>query len=220
MSCERLTLCSGGEGKVRDAFQLKRCIADLLLVTLLHRWRTYIKLYVSCNRNTTPYRCFVISFKYYMYIVAWKVKATINHFLIVGFRFSYARASIRFLKYMLFIISGVKWPGRGVNHPLPPSSTDVKERVDLYLYSFSGPLRPAVGRILLYMSLVICFENNRGRFYQKLLRQNHSECCPDRAFWTIVVRYFLNRVSGLVAALKCFVHTKAKIMWNWCGSEK
>jgi hypothetical protein len=32
---------------------------------------------------------------------------------------------------------GVKRPGRGVNHP-PPSSAEVKERVELYLYSPSG----------------------------------------------------------------------------------
>ena len=29
-------------------------------------------------------------------------------------------------------------PGRGVNHP-PPSSTEVKERIEPYLYSPSGP---------------------------------------------------------------------------------
>jgi hypothetical protein len=33
---------------------------------------------------------------------------------------------------------GVTWPGRGVNHP-PPSSSEVKERVKLYLYSPAGP---------------------------------------------------------------------------------
>jgi hypothetical protein len=32
---------------------------------------------------------------------------------------------------------GVKKPGRGVDHPLPPSA-EVKERVELYLYSPSG----------------------------------------------------------------------------------
>ena len=31
----------------------------------------------------------------------------------------------------------VKWPGRGVDYP-PPSSAEVKERVELYLYSTSG----------------------------------------------------------------------------------
>ena len=36
-------------------------------------------------------------------------------------------------------IPGVKRPGRGVNHP-PPSSAEVKERIELYMYSPSGPL--------------------------------------------------------------------------------
>jgi len=34
--------------------------------------------------------------------------------------------------------------GRGVDHPLP-SSAEVKERVELYLYSPSGPLWPVIG---------------------------------------------------------------------------
>jgi hypothetical protein len=40
---------------------------------------------------------------------------------------------------------GVKLPGRGVDH-LPSSSTRVKERVQLYLYSPSGPSWPVLGR--------------------------------------------------------------------------
>jgi len=39
---------------------------------------------------------------------------------------------------------GVKRLGCGVNHP-PPSSTEVKERVELYLYSPSGPSLPVLG---------------------------------------------------------------------------
>jgi hypothetical protein len=42
------------------------------------------------------------------------------------------------LEYLFYNLSGVKRPGRGVDHP-PPSSTEVKERVELYLYSPSGP---------------------------------------------------------------------------------
>ena len=34
--------------------------------------------------------------------------------------------------------AGVKWPGYGVDHP-PPSSAEVKVRVELHLYSTSGP---------------------------------------------------------------------------------
>ena len=39
---------------------------------------------------------------------------------------------------------GVNRPGRGVDHP-PPSSAEVKERVELYHYSRSGPLWPVLG---------------------------------------------------------------------------
>jgi len=35
--------------------------------------------------------------------------------------------------------SGVSWPGHIVDH-LPTSSTEIKERVGLYLYSSSSPL--------------------------------------------------------------------------------
>jgi len=39
---------------------------------------------------------------------------------------------------------GVKWPGRGVNNQ-PPSSAEVKERVELYFYSPFGPSWPVLG---------------------------------------------------------------------------
>ena len=46
---------------------------------------------------------------------------------------------------------GVKLPGRGVDHPTP-SSADVKERVERYLYSPSGLSWPV---LLLYLSLLV-----------------------------------------------------------------
>ena len=39
---------------------------------------------------------------------------------------------------------GVKQLGCGIDHP-PPSSVNIKERVELYLYSPSGPLWPVLG---------------------------------------------------------------------------
>ena len=39
---------------------------------------------------------------------------------------------------------GVKQLGCGIDHP-PPSSAEVKERVQLYLYSPSAPLWPVIG---------------------------------------------------------------------------
>ena len=38
----------------------------------------------------------------------------------------------------------VKQPGRGIDHP-PPYTAEVKERVELYLYSPSGPSWPVTG---------------------------------------------------------------------------
>jgi hypothetical protein len=40
--------------------------------------------------------------------------------------------------------SGLKWPRHGVDHP-PLASAEVKERVELYLYSPSGPSWPVLG---------------------------------------------------------------------------
>jgi len=39
---------------------------------------------------------------------------------------------------------GIKRPEYGVEHPLP-SSAEIKERVELYLYSLSGPSWPILG---------------------------------------------------------------------------
>ena len=52
---------------------------------------------------------------------------------------------------------GVKRPVRGVEHP-SPYSAEVKERVELYLYSPSGSSWPVIGRTLplsyLHLSVV------------------------------------------------------------------
>ena len=51
------------------------------------------------------------------------------------------------------ISRGVKRPGRGFNHQ-PPSGVEVKERVELYLYSPYGPLWPFLGWTLpLYITV-------------------------------------------------------------------
>ena len=51
------------------------------------------------------------------------------------------------LKWETALFPGVKWPGPGANHPLP-SSAEVKERVQLYLYYPSGPSWSVLGRTL------------------------------------------------------------------------
>jgi len=57
---------------------------------------------------------------------------------------------------------GVRRQGHGVDHP-PPSSAEVKERVELYLYSTSGSSWPVRGWTLLFMGLNVglsLHENN------------------------------------------------------------
>ena len=57
---------------------------------------------------------------------------------------------------------GVRQLGHGVDHR-PPSSAEVKERVELYLYSTSGSSWPVIGWTFLYMGLKVglsLHENN------------------------------------------------------------
>jgi hypothetical protein len=42
---------------------------------------------------------------------------------------------------------GIRWPGRRADHP-PTSRAEVKEKVELYLYSTSEPSLPVLGRTL------------------------------------------------------------------------
>ena len=49
-----------------------------------------------------------------------------------------------------WVILRVNWPGRSVNHP-PQSSAEVKEKVELYLYSPSAPSWPVLGWNLLFL---------------------------------------------------------------------
>jgi len=51
---------------------------------------------------------------------------------------------------------GVKRPGCGIDHP-PPHSTQVTERVELYLYSTSGPSWPVIGWTLPSFYLLFTF---------------------------------------------------------------
>jgi hypothetical protein len=48
------------------------------------------------------------------------------------------------IQWVLGLSPGVNRPGRGVDHP-PPSSAQVKERVELFLCSTSGTLWPVIG---------------------------------------------------------------------------
>jgi hypothetical protein len=55
-----------------------------------------------------------------------------------------------------FLYWEVKWPIRAVKHR-DTSGVEVKERVELYLYSSSGPSRPVTERILLFFYYAVYF---------------------------------------------------------------
>jgi hypothetical protein len=46
-----------------------------------------------------------------------------------------------------FLSPRVKWPGLVLDHP-PPSSAEIEERIELYLFSSSGLLWPVLGQNL------------------------------------------------------------------------
>ena len=60
--------------------------------------------------------------------------------------------------------------GRGVKHP-PASSAEVKERVELYLYSLSGPSWPVIGRSFTFTFTVQWLENRA-----RSLHDDHRNC--------------------------------------------
>ena len=97
---------------------------------------------------------------------------------------------------------GVKRPGRGVDHP-PPSSADVKERVELYLYC---PLRLRDliwGKLYLYVYCTISNFKTQYEFYQipkkcLILRAAHDMTCRLTkicSFYLSHVRYDKNFTS-------------------------
>ena len=59
----------------------------------------------------------------------------------------------------------VKRPGRGVDHP-PPCSTEVEGRVELYLYSPSGPSWLVLGLTLLLPLLKYQVVNKSNKMQQ------------------------------------------------------
>ena len=79
----------------------------------------------------------------------------------------------------------VKRSGRGVGHP-PPSNVEVKERVELYLYSSSGPSWSVLGRTI-PLFLVHCTELSK----QSSLRFRIRATCPlhmNHAYTTSIFR--------------------------------
>jgi len=63
----------------------------------------------------------------------------------------------------------VKRQGRGVDRS-PPSNVKVKERVELYIYSSSGPSYPVLGRAFALPPICACV-------YMTALREKFAQLC-------------------------------------------
>ena len=72
---------------------------------------------------------------------------------------------------------GVKRPGRGADHPVPPKCRG-HERVELYLYSPSGPSWPVIGRALPYLT---CYSTRM----EKSLSQGHFVRQNSQIDWSM-----------------------------------
>ena len=59
-----------------------------------------------------------------------------------------------------FLSPGLKWPGRSFNYP-SPSSAEVEERVELYLYSLSGLSWYVLGERYLCLTYILLFAKHR-----------------------------------------------------------
>jgi hypothetical protein len=93
---------------------------------------------------------------------------------------------------------GVKWPGRGFDHP-PPSCAKVKERVELYLYSPSGPSWPGLGWPLplpLYIYIYLCIS---WMFKKKQVR--------------ILLQLKPNNALNLIKIIIILQHTSSYTFW-------
>ena len=89
---------------------------------------------------------------------------------------------------------GLKRPGRGVDHP-PPSSAEVKGRVELYLYSNSGPSWPVVGWPLPFIEIIIKHTTHKTQYL--------FVCLPSRSVLT-----YMEYTNVSVRNTIYFIYTK------------
>ena len=106
-------------------------------------------------------------------------------------------------------IPGAKGPGRGVNHP-HQSSAEVKERVELYIYSLSGSSWPVLGRTSHFtftspsLSNLTCQEGRAGTV--KVLLHCVVHMVSHYAVHNSLLSFFL---SPFVASCSCSLHVSS-----------
>jgi hypothetical protein len=95
------------------------------------------------------------------------------------------------IKWVSF--QGVKRPGRGVNHP-PPSSARVKEIVELYFYSPSGPSWSVLGRPLPLRSLKFKVRENGVMRHRNEIKEKKSKWRIEKTVLRGVITFRLQRI--------------------------
>jgi hypothetical protein len=84
---------------------------------------------------------------------------------------------------------GVRWPGRGVNHP-PPSSAEDEERVELYLYTSSRSSWPVLGWTL-PLPLPLLYDKrydfNHIKYSRNIFQLNQPTRCSNLSSLLLVV---------------------------------
>jgi len=80
------------------------------------------------------------------------------------------------IKWVPGIVLGVKRPGCGVNHP-PTSSAEVKEGVNLYLYSPLGLCGLSKGELFLFTATVLLqtVDLENCKLYHTKPKKNHTK---------------------------------------------
>ena len=115
---------------------------------------------------------------------------------------------------------GVKEPGRGVDHPLP-SSAGFKERVEIYLYSPSGPSWPVLGWTL-PLPLPVCnsgtwsipvWTNVTLRAVKINIFLNCCPCCCCRELLTEVIQLLRNTANSQVEQI-------IRVMKRWAKDNR
>ena len=100
-------------------------------------------------------------------------------------------------------LQGVKLPGRGLNHP-PSSKAEVKEKVELYLYSASVSSRQAMIEIDLYSDIPVkkaiyifnYFFLLSALFFQKMYRIVHRWGYTYSSFFILCIEFHAARMQN------------------------
>jgi hypothetical protein len=93
---------------------------------------------------------------------------------------------------------GVKRPGRGVDHP-PPSSAEVKERVELYLYSPSGPSWPVLGWTL---PLPLPLPFTPTSFHAAHGDFTFTPTCNQSRHWIVIMNMMITVIITIIIVFK------------------